>query len=351
MRSVRDIISYIRTGLGRQDTIIIAGSVLTVIAATVGGVILPMCTMRQRPSDIWLPITQREEQGREVYIANGCTYCHSQYIRTMDWDIGAERISREGDYYNQKPHLLGSERTGPDLSHEGGEHPGDWHLAHFANPRYTSPRSLMPRFAYLGKNDIDLLTAYVQSLGGKMASAKVDIQDRFKREALTAWGKGPDANIAWLHARVPPEWRLVMSESPATEASVARGEKVYQDYCIGCHGPVGDGNGPAAPYLKPAPVNFTLLRRHLIDGKYIGGILYYQIMNGVTGSAMPYFKKHLESAKIWDVGNYVMINYINWDDSRLPTDGIPAAYEGQHAAPVTKSPQPGPIPPGQGAAK
>ena len=71
------------------------------------------------------------------------------------------------------PHLLGSERTGPDLSQEGGEHPYDWHLAHFTNPPFTRPRSLMPRFAFEGRADVDALTAYVQSLGGTSADARV----------------------------------------------------------------------------------------------------------------------------------------------------------------------------------
>ena len=101
---------------------------------------------------------------------------------------------------------------------------------------------------------------------------------------------------------------------------------MYQDYCIGCHGPVGDGNGPAAVYLKPTPVNFTILKRHLVDGKYIGGILYYQIMNGITGTAMPYFKRELESEKIWDVGNYVAVTFIGQSDAHGEPRGIDAAY-------------------------
>ncbi len=141
------------------------------------------------------------------------------------------------------------------------------------------------------------------------------------------------------------------TESPVTAVSVARGEKVYQDYCIGCHGPAGDGNGPAAIYLTPTPLNFTTLRRHLTDGKYIGGILYYQIMNGVTGSAMPYFKKDLESAKIWDVGNYIEYSFINHTDDRYKTIGIPAAYEGEEAGPVTDKPDASAVERGRGAAR
>ncbi|MBI2842324.1 MAG: cbb3-type cytochrome c oxidase subunit II [Armatimonadetes bacterium] len=335
----------------KSDSIIIIGSLMVVFAATLAVVYWPVFTIPNRPSDLWRPLTDLEERGRRLYIANGCTNCHSQYIRPQDWGIGAERISQAGDYYNQRPHLLGSERTGPDLAQEGGEHSDDWHIAHFINPRFTSPRSLMPRFAYEGMDNIKALVAYVQSLGGDDADARMEIQRRFHKEAVAAYERGPDENVKWLHSRVPKTWRAMPSESPATEASVARGEKIYQDFCIGCHGPVGDGNGPAAEHLYPPPLNFTILRRHLVDGKYIGGILYYQIMNGITGTAMPYFKKHLESAKIWDVGNYIMVNFINWRDDQLPTEGIPASYEGKEAAPVSEQPQPGPTEPGRGGAR
>lgn len=304
-----------------------------VFAATFATVLWPTYTMRGAPSADWRPAKSLEQRGRLRFIANGCTYCHSQYVRPQDWGEGAERIAQTGDYFRQAPHLLGSERTGPDLSEQGGEHSDDWHLAHFTNPRLTRPRSLMPRFAFETKADIKALTAYMQSLGGKNADARYAVQKRWRVEALAAFARGPDANIEWLHSRVPKPWRAMPTASPVTHASVSRGEKTYQDFCVGCHGPVGDGNGPAAQYLKPTPVNFTTLRRHLVDGKYIGGIIYYQVMNGITGTAMPYFKKDLESAKIWDVGNFIEYSFINHTDDRYPTGGIPAAYEGREAAP------------------
>ena len=97
-------------------------------------VILPWITISEQGSDIFRPRTALEDEGRSIYVNNGCTYCHTQFIRNFDWDIGSERIAQSGDYVADSPHLLGTERTGPDLSEEGGEHPDDWHLAHFANP-------------------------------------------------------------------------------------------------------------------------------------------------------------------------------------------------------------------------
>jgi mono/diheme cytochrome c family protein len=102
---------------------------------------------------------------------------------------------------------------------------------------------------------------------------------------------------------------------------------IYQRGCLGCHGPVGDGQGPAAAFVYPPPLNFTTLRRAGLKGGATGGMLYYQIMNGVTGTAMPYFKHELESEKIWDVGNYVARQFIGILDADGEPKGIDAAYE------------------------
>jgi mono/diheme cytochrome c family protein len=243
----------------------------------------------------------------------------------VDWD--AQRIARKSDYYEETPAILGTKRMGPDLSQEGGEHPDDWHTAHFSNPRYTRPMSLMPSWEFLGEHKLKVLTAYVQSQGGKNGDARVDRQVSWHNQTRPAWEKGPDYNIEWLHQHVPAPWRAMPNPYPATQSDLDRGQKIYQDFCINCHGPMGDGKGPAAQFLRPEPLNFTTLRRHLVDNKYIGGILYYQIMNGVTGSAMPYFKSELESAKIWDVSNYVAVKFIGYTDAGIEPRGIRAAYE------------------------
>ncbi len=77
----------------------------------------------------------------------------------------------------------------------------------------------------------------------------------------------------------------------------------------------------------PPPLNFTTLRRHLVDNKYIGGIFYYQIMNGITGTAMPFFKKDLESEKIWDVSNFLAVYFLGYTDADTSPEGIDASYE------------------------
>ena len=70
------------------------------------------------------------ERGREVYIANGCMYCHTQQVRpgyaasdiSRKW--GARR-SAPRDYIYERPVLLGTLRMGPDLTNVAKRLPVD----------------------------------------------------------------------------------------------------------------------------------------------------------------------------------------------------------------------------------
>ncbi len=300
---------------------VVAGSLAIFIAIAFVMVYWPYATQDTTPSTTYRQRTDGEAEGRSIYIANGCVYCHTQSVRTIDW--GADRIAEVGDYVADRPILLGSERTGVDLSQEGGEHPDDWHMAHFINPRHTRTNSIMPPFAYLGPDAIQRLTRYVQSLGGKSADHRTRRQSHWKTQVVAAYEAGPVQNVTWLSEHIPEGWRHIPNPYPTTDAGLARGRKIYQDFCLGCHSPIGDGVGPAQPHLYPPPLNFTILKGREISG----GILYYQIMNGITGSAMPYFKAELESEKIWEVGNFVAVNFINQSDANAEPRGIDAAHE------------------------
>jgi len=313
--------------------LLVIGGFLVFLASISIMVFIPAAMFHPSPSEIWRPPTAEEEAGNQVYVSNGCSYCHSQFIRIMDWGHGAQRIAEAGDYIGRRPAILGTERTGPDLSEEGGERPDDWHVAHFTNPRYTSPISVMPSWEFLGEKKIKLLIAYMQGEGMKAADYRVERQKHWKVEAVAAYQSGPDKNVEWLHGHVPEVWQNMPNPYPASDEGLLRGKKMFQQFCIGCHGPVGDGEGQAAAYLDPPPLNFTTLRRNLVQGKYIGGIFYYQIMNGITGTAMPYFKRALESEKIWDLSNYVAVEFVGYTDAGIEPKGIEVSYENRWVNP------------------
>ncbi len=101
------------------------------------------------------PIPGEAAQGREVYRSLGCNYCHTQQVRPdgfgSDIQRGwGKRRSVARDYIYQKPVMLGSSRTGPDLTNIGERQPSlDWHYTHLYNPQTTSKGSIMPPYAYL----------------------------------------------------------------------------------------------------------------------------------------------------------------------------------------------------------
>lgn len=100
------------------------------------------------------PYTANELKGRETYIENGCVYCHSQQVRDpvagADKQFGWGRPSLPSDYIYDKPHLLGTMRTGPDLSNIGSRQPSrDWQHLHLYSPRSLVGWSIMPSFSFL----------------------------------------------------------------------------------------------------------------------------------------------------------------------------------------------------------
>jgi cytochrome c oxidase cbb3-type subunit 2 len=132
-----------------------SGAMVALGIATAALVVMPYLEVRDvQPPPQLKPYTSAQLRGREVYVANGCVYCHSQQPRDRnlgpDAQRGWGRASVPGDYFYDKPHLLGSMRTGPDLFNIGARQPSkDWHLGHLYQPRAYVPDSIMPSYPYL----------------------------------------------------------------------------------------------------------------------------------------------------------------------------------------------------------
>ncbi len=94
--------------------------------------------------------------GRDIYIREGCSVCHSQQIRPLIAEV--ERYgpySRAGEFVYDRPFLWGSKRTGPDLHRIGGKYTDEWHRIHMTNPRAVVENSIMPAYPWLAKRQAD----------------------------------------------------------------------------------------------------------------------------------------------------------------------------------------------------
>jgi len=148
--------------MNRFSTIAL-GFLLTFFSSWIGLVVLPIFPVGEsKPildpetgKEIPPSLTAIEQRGKEVYIANGCIYCHTQQVRPAraGTDIArgwGRRRKIAPDYANGGRSLLGTMRTGPDLSTIGVRNPSkDWHLIHLYNPQTTSKGSNMPPFPFL----------------------------------------------------------------------------------------------------------------------------------------------------------------------------------------------------------
>ena len=135
--------------------------ILTLIVISIGGIveIVPLFTIEttiERVKGV-RPYSPLELAGRDIYVREGCFYCHSQQIRPFRDEVeryGHYSLAAESMY--DHPFLWGSERTGPDLARVGGKYSNDWHVAHLNNPRDVVPESIMPPYAFLGERPVDL---------------------------------------------------------------------------------------------------------------------------------------------------------------------------------------------------
>src|SRR5439155_702501 len=84
--------------------------------------VLPTRPFDPPASADWAPLSDGAVKGRNLFASNDCYVCHSGYSRPQDVREALyflyPKVSQPGDFYgsDQSPNLLGTERTGPDLS-------------------------------------------------------------------------------------------------------------------------------------------------------------------------------------------------------------------------------------------
>ena len=250
---------------------LIAGTFVALIFLTIIFVtaILPATTFTPEATAAAYKYNAQELRGRNIFRREGCFYCHSQFTRYQDREYG--QVVQAGDYVYETPHVLGTERTGPDLSNIGGKYPKAWHWMHHVDPRKVKPGSIMPSYSYLEDDEMADLVSYLDTIGKK----------RFPTGNKEEYEGNP-----WLTA--PQEVRdrvKVIAEKVNFNASAnaSAGRGIYQQNCAQCHGVNGRGNGPVSMSMLKKPANFT----RPYYAAYDNAMWYWRISEGVAGTRMP----------------------------------------------------------------
>lgn len=171
-------------------------------------------------------------RGRQVYIAEGCISCHSQYVRpntpdTLLWGP----VQRLEQLRREQPPLIGNRRQGPDLAEVGSRRSPLWFKAHLLNPSEVTPASFMPSYAYLfhDQRGADLVS-YLQSLQG----TGVDSSQHMLEEE--AWGP---------------------SDAATANANANEGERLFHQYCATCHADAGPTRSRWQSSFRRLPPNLA----------------------------------------------------------------------------------------------
>jgi cytochrome c oxidase cbb3-type subunit 2 len=191
--------------LEKNATLLLVGSLLVV---TIGGIveIAPLFYLENTIEKVegMRPYSPLELAGRDIYIREGCYVCHSQMIRPFRDEVeryGHYSLAAESMY--DHPFQWGSKRTGPDLARVGDRYSNDWHVQHLEEPRSVVPESVMPSYAFLKDNTLDIRNFSTHLV----ANARVGVP--YTDEMIASADEdiraqaNPDADTSALQARYP----------------------------------------------------------------------------------------------------------------------------------------------------
>ena len=215
------------------------------------------------------PLTQEAYLGKKSFIANGCVACHTQQVRNVDMDnvwggrpgIPADYagISRT-DFWTNTATLMGTERTGPDLTNIGSRQPSlAWNLLHLYQPRAVVEKSIMPAYPWLfelknelGEKDVEVVVpdAYRKGISGRIVATQEALQLVAYLQSLKQTPL-PDGKL-------PMEFLYKKKEIPVVvngnNANLPDGKLLYTNNCMSCHQANGEGLKSAFPSLKGSPI-------------------------------------------------------------------------------------------------
>jgi cytochrome c oxidase cbb3-type subunit 2 len=240
------------------------------------------------------PYTALEQEGRDVYIREGCNNCHSQTVRPLVAEVlRYGEYSKSGEFVYDRPFLWGSKRTGPDLARLGGKYPDDWHYKHMDSPRSMVPKTNMPDYKWLRDNQLDpeMIQRKMEALNFPYTDAEIKaLTGKNEMDAIVAYMQKLGTGIPWREATATAIVGDLENPFKGDAAAIAAGKVVYNDNCAACH--AEDLTGDIGPELTDLSA-------------YDDAILYEIIYNGIPDGGMPGFAS-LGSKKVWQMVNYLM---------------------------------------------
>lgn len=215
------------------------------------------------------PLSEAAYAGKMLFISEGCVACHTQQVRNVDMDkmwgsrpgIAADYagITRT-DFWRNTATLMGTERTGPDLTNVGVRQSSlAWNLLHLYQPRAVVDKSIMPAYPWLfeikkelTEGDVEVIVpdAFRKGINGKIIAKKEALELVAYLQSLKQTPL-PDGST-------PPEFLYKKEEKATTKtegySDLPDGQLLYTQNCASCHQPNGEGLKGAFPPLKGSSI-------------------------------------------------------------------------------------------------
>jgi cytochrome c oxidase cbb3-type subunit 2 len=239
------------------------------------------------------PYTALQQEGRDVYMREGCNNCHTQTVRPLVAEVlRYGDYSKSGEFVYDRPFLWGSKRTGPDLARLGGKYPDEWHYKHMDSPRLMVPRTNMPDYGWISANKLDpkMIKRKMDVLGFPYTSEEIKaLEEKNEMDAIVAYLQKLGNDIPWRDAMATTIIGDLKNPYPGvSHADMEPWEDLYAANCAACHGAHLEGEiGPE------------------LDGAgYEEEELFEIIYNGIPDGGMPPFSS-LGADKVWKVVNFL----------------------------------------------
>jgi cytochrome c oxidase cbb3-type subunit 2 len=185
------------------------------VVSSIGGLVQVLPTIvddsLSTPAADVVPYPPLELVGRDVYIREGCSTCHSQQVRPLLAEVKRYgQYAGAGEFAYERPFLWGSKRTGPDLLRVGGKYTDAWHRIHMNDPRAVVPSSIMPKYPWLAERPADDGTVVARLNALRKLGHPYSDEDVEKAPAALADKTELDGLVAYLqslgkHAGAAPD--------------------------------------------------------------------------------------------------------------------------------------------------
>jgi len=279
----------------KKPILLLVLATCAILVGTIVTMVLPFAWVNTEADRIEgvTPYTALQQEGRDVYIRDGCNNCHTQTVRPLVPEVlRYGDYSKSGEFVYDRPFLWGSKRTGPDLARLGGKYPDAWHYKHMESPRSMVPKTNMPDYAWFSDNQLDppMIQRKMETLGFPFTAEEIKaLEGKNEMDAMVAYLQKLGSDIPWREAaETTIVGDLVNPYTDVSQETISKWASIFEENCAACHGSQMEG----------------VIGPELIGEDYDDEILFELIYSGISDGGMPSFSS-LGTDKVWKLTNYI----------------------------------------------